>query len=138
MTINAKNLSRGVLAKRTGVHGETIRYYEKIKLMPEPARTPTGYRVYDDLQLKRLSFIKRCRELGFTLQEIEALLKLVDRGDYTCAEIRDHTIAHLRDVDERIRDLKRMQRTLKNMVADCEGQLVPECPIIESLFKGAG
>ena len=77
--------------------------------MPDPARTSTGYRVYDDLQMKRLSFIKRCRELGFTLKEIAALLRLVDCGEYTCAEIRDRTMNHLKDVDEKIRDLQKMQ-----------------------------
>lgn len=134
MTIQPKSLSRGVLSKKTGVNGETIRYYEKIKLMPEPARSSSGYRVYDDSHLKRLSFIKRCRELGFTLKEIAALLRLVESGSYTCAEIRDHTITHLKDVDEKIRDLRRMQRTLRDMVSECEGEMVPECPIIESLF----
>jgi MerR family mercuric resistance operon transcriptional regulator len=134
MTIQPKSLSRGVLSKKTGVNGETIRYYEKIKLMPEPARSSSGYRVYDDSHLKRLSFIKRCRELGFTLKEIAALLRMVDGGNYTCAEIRDHTMTHLKDVDEKIRDLRKMQRTLRNMVSECEGEMVPECPIVESLF----
>ncbi len=134
MAIQPKSLSRGVLSKKTGVNGETIRYYEKIKLMPEPARSSSGYRVYDDSHLKRLSFIKRCRELGFTLKEISALLRLVESGSYTCAEIRGHTITHLKDVDEKIRDLRKMQRTLRNMVSECEGEMVPECPIVESLF----
>ena len=134
MAIQPKSLSRGVLSKKTGVNGETIRYYEKIKLMPEPARSSSGYRVYDDSHLKRLSFIKRCRELGFTLKEIAALLRLVDGGNYTCAEIRDHTMTHLKDVDEKIRDLRKMQRALRNMVSECEGEMVPECPIVESLF----
>ena len=118
----------------SGVNGETIRYYEKIKLMPDPTRSSGGYRIYDDSQLKRLSFIKRCRELGFTLKEIAALLLLVEGGEYTCAEVRDHTMTHLNDVDEKIRDLRKMQRTLKTMISECEGELVPECPIIESLF----
>ena len=134
MAIQPKSLSRGVLSKKTGVNGETIRYYEKIKLMPEPARSSSGYRVYDDSHLKRLSFIKRCRELGFTLKETAALLRLVDGGNYTCAEIRDHTMTHLKDVDEKIRDLRKMQRTLRNMVSECKGEMVPECPIVESLF----
>jgi MerR family mercuric resistance operon transcriptional regulator len=134
MTNQAKSLSRGVLSKKTGVNGETIRYYEKIKLMPEPARSTSGYRVYDDSHLKRLSFIKRCRELGFTLKEIATLLRMVDGGNYTCAEIRNHTITHLKDVDEKIRDLRKMQRTLRNMVSECEGELAPECPIVDSLF----
>jgi MerR family mercuric resistance operon transcriptional regulator len=123
-----------MLSKKTGVNSETIRYYEKIKLMPQSARTASGYRIYDGSDAKRLSFIKRCRELGFTLKEVAALLRLVDGGDYTCAEIRDHTLTHLKDVEDKIRDLRKMQRTLKNMVSECEGKLIPECPIIESLF----
>jgi MerR family mercuric resistance operon transcriptional regulator len=134
MTNDAITFSRGMLSKKTGVNGETIRYYEKIKLMPEPTRSSSGYRVYNGSHLKRLSFIKRCRELVFKLKEITALLGLVDGGNYTCAEIRDHTITHLNDVDEKIRDLQKMQQTLRKMISECEGDLVPECPIIESLF----
>jgi MerR family mercuric resistance operon transcriptional regulator len=136
MTNKAKVLSRGKLSKKTGVNSETIRYYEKIKLMPEPLRSSSGYRIYDDAHSKRLSFIKRCRELGFTLKEIATLLKLVDGGEYTCAEIRDHTTNHLDDVEDKIRDLRKMQETLRKMVSECEGGSVPECPIVDALFDG--
>jgi MerR family mercuric resistance operon transcriptional regulator len=135
MTSDVTSLSRGTLSKKAGVNSETIRYYEKIKLMPEPARSSSGYRLYDESHWKRLSFIKRCRELGFTLREIEVLLKLVDGGDYSCVNIRDHTIAHLKDVEEKIRDLRKMQRTLKNMVSECESGTVPGCPIVDALFE---
>jgi MerR family mercuric resistance operon transcriptional regulator len=136
MTNKAKVLSRGKLSKKTGVNSETIRYYEKIKLMPEPLRSSSGYRIYDDAHSKRLSLIKRCRELGFTLKEIATLLKLVDGGEYTCAEIRDHTTKHLDDVEDKIRDLRKMQETLRKMVSECEGGSVPECPIVDALFDG--
>lgn len=135
MTNDTNILSRGLLSKKTGVNSETIRYYEKVRLMPEPLRSANGYRVYDDSHLKRLSFIRRCRELGFTLKEIEALLKLVDGGNYTCSEVRDQTITHLQDVEERISDLRKMQRTLKCMVSDCESGSVPGCPIIDTLYS---
>jgi MerR family mercuric resistance operon transcriptional regulator len=134
MTHQASDISRGALSKKTGVNSETIRYYEKIKLIPAPERTANGYRVYGVAHLKRLSFIKRCRELGFTLKEIAMLLALVDGGDYTCAEVRDHTVTRLKDVDDKISDLRKMQRTLKKMVSECEGGLLPDCPIIDSLF----
>jgi MerR family mercuric resistance operon transcriptional regulator len=134
MTHKESGYSRGELSKRTGVNIETIRYYEQQKLVPEPARTSNGYRVYDIAHLKRLSFIKRCRELGFTLKEIAVLLALVDGEGYTCAEVLDLTITHLRDVEDKIRDLRKMQRTLKQMVSECDGELVPDCPIIDSLF----
>jgi MerR family mercuric resistance operon transcriptional regulator len=133
MTNDAKTLSRGMLSKKTGVNGETIRYYEKIGLLPEPARSSSGYRIYPDSQLNRLSFIRRCRELGFALKEVAALLKLVDGGHYTCKEIRDHTIRHLRDVENRILDLNKMRQTLKDMVSECEGGLAPDCAIVDAL-----
>jgi MerR family mercuric resistance operon transcriptional regulator len=126
-------ISRGALSKKTGVNSETIRYYEKINLIPTPARTTNGYRLYDDTHVKRLSFIKRCRELGFALKQVTALLDLVDGDDYTCAEIRDHTIRHLRDVENRILDLNKMRQTLENMVSECEGGLVPDCAIVDAL-----
>ena len=134
MTHEAKSSSRGELSKKTGVNGETIRYYEKIGLVQEPARAANGYRVYGVDHSKRLSFIKRCRELGFTLKEIAALLALVDGGSYTCEEIRDHTVTHLNDIDNKIRDLRKMQRTLREMVSECDGGLLPECPIVDTLF----
>ncbi len=129
------SLSRGTLAKETGVNIETIRYYEKAKLMPDPARTSGGHRVYDESHLKRLSFIRRCRELGFTLEEVRGLLKLVDRGSYTCAEVLDRVVSHLSDVRSKIRDLKQMERTLKELAEQCSGGEVPECPIVEALWR---
>ncbi len=135
MGSKTRNLLRGTLAKQSGVNIETIRYYEKIELMPDPMRSEGGHRLYNETHLRRLSFIRRCRELGFTLKEIRGLLKLVDGGDYTCAEVRDLTIEHLDDVKQKINDLKKMQSTLKAMVSQCDGGLVPKCPIIDSLFS---
>ncbi len=135
MISKKSGLSRGILAKQSGVNSETIRYYEKIELMPDPIRSEGGHRVYNETHLQRLSFIRRCRELGFTLKEIRGLLDLVDSGDYTCAEVRDRTIVHLNEVRQKIRDLKKMQRTLKIMVSQCDGGLVPECPIIDTLLS---
>jgi MerR family transcriptional regulator, mercuric resistance operon regulatory protein len=135
MELKNSVLSRGSLAKRSDVNSETIRYYEKIGLMPEPMRSAGGHRLYNDTHLKRLLFVKRCRELGFTLEEIRGLLDLVDGGDYTCAEVRDRTSVHLEDVKQKIRDLQKMQRTLKIMVSQCDGGLVPKCPIIDILFS---
>ena len=134
MVSKKTGLSRGILAKQSGVNSETIRYYEKIKLMPDPVRSEGGHRVYNETHLQRLSFIRRCRELGFTLKEIRGLLELVDGGNYTCAEVRDRTTAHLDEVRQKIRDLQKMQRTLKIMVSQCDGELVPECPIIDTLL----
>ena len=135
MKTGNNQLSRGSLSKLTGVNIETIRYYEKIGLMPDPARSSGGHRIYDQSHLKRLSFIRRSRELGFTLQEIRELLELVDGGDYTCAEVRDRTLHHLDDVALKIRDLQKMQSTLESMASKCDGGLVPECPIVDELYS---
>ena len=129
------NLSRGSLAKKTGVNSETIRYYENIDLMPDPPRTAGGHRIYDQLLLKRLSFIRRCRELGFSIDEIRNLLELVDGGDYSCAEVLQRAIAHLEQIKGKIKDLKRMETTLKDISIKCSGKDVPNCPIIDALWR---
>ena len=128
-----KRYGIGALSKRTGVNIETIRYYERIGIMPSPPHTQGGQRVYDDGHLRRLAFVRRSRELGFSLDDIRALLKLVDGGDYTCGEVRDMTVAQIADVRRKIADLRRMERVLKDMAAKCEGGDVPDCPIVEAL-----
>lgn len=138
MAAKKRDLSSGTLAREAAVNIETIRYYEKIELMPEPLRMGNGYRVYDEADLKRLSFIRRCRELGFSLDEVRGLLGLVDGGDYTCAEVRDLSIVRLGDVQQKIRDLQKMERTLKDMVSQCKGGSVPECPIVDRLYTSSG
>ena len=127
-------LSRGALAKETGVNAETIRYYEKAGLLPDPPRTSGGHRVYDEFHLRRLSFIRRCRELGFTLDEVRGLLKLVDGSGYTCSEVLERATAHLAMIRGKIRDLKRMEKSLRELSEQCTGDNVPECPIIDALW----
>lgn len=126
----------GVLARRSGVHIETIRYYEKIGIMPKPARTAAGYRSYEAEHLKRLAFVRRTRELGFGLDEIRDLLGLVDRGAYTCAEIRALMLDHLATIRMKIADLKRLERAMTETVSQCSGRRVPDCPIVDVLFDG--
>jgi len=128
-----KGLHRAALARRTGCNLETIRYYEKIGMMPEPPRTEAGYRVYDDRHVERLRFILRARELGFSLDDIRGLLALVDRGTQTCAEVKERTERHLADVREKIADLKRIERVLADTAAQCSGDEVPDCPVLEAL-----
>ena len=134
MKLGENSLSRGALARLSGVNSETIRYYEKKGLMPDPQRSAGGHRIYDQSHLKRLSFIRGTRALGFTIREVHNLLDLVDSEEYTCAEVRDRTVVHLRDVEQKLRDLQNMQHTLNSMVSKCDGGLVPECPIIDALF----
>ena len=124
-----------MLAKLARVNFETVRYYENAGLMPKPPRSEGGHRIYDESHTKRLSFIRRCRELGFNLDEIRGLLSLVDGGDYTCAEVLERTEVHIEDIKVKIRDLQKMRRTLMEMAKSCSGRDVPECPIIETLWN---
>lgn len=135
---NVSRLTRGAVSKLTGCNLETIRYYEQIGLMPPPPRSAGGHRLYDDNLLRRLNFIRRCRELGFSQEEIRGLLTLVDGGAYTCGEVKDMTEAHLRSVRSKIADLKIIERTLKEMVSKCIGDQVPECAVIDELFRDDG
>ena len=130
-----KGLQRAELAERTGCNLETVRYYEKVGLLPEPPRTAGGYRSYDTTHERRLRFVLRARELGFSLDEIRELLRLVDERDRPCAEARDVAAIHLADVRAKIADLKRMERVLKSVVAQCGDGTLPECPLIETLFQ---
>jgi MerR family transcriptional regulator, mercuric resistance operon regulatory protein len=130
----SQGLSIGTLSRRTGVHIETVRYYEKIGLLPPPPRTEGGHRLYSDDQLKRLTFIRRSRELGFTLDEIRNLLGLVE-GGYTCGEVRNAALTHLKDIRRKIADLRRMERTLAETASRCEGGDAPECAIMDALLE---
>jgi MerR family transcriptional regulator, mercuric resistance operon regulatory protein len=133
----AKGLQRAELARRAGCNLETVRYYERVGLLPEPPRTRGGYRNYDTMHERRLGFVLRARELGFSLDEIRALLRLVDERDRPCAEARDVAATHLADVKAKIADLKRMERVLKDVVVQCADGTLPECPLIETLFGRA-
>jgi len=125
----------GGLSKQTGCNIETIRYYERIGLLPKPPRTEGGHRLYEREQIKRLVFIRRSRELGFSLDEIRTLLRLVDGKRYTCQEVKALTEEHLGDIKKKIADLKKLQKTLGEISAQCQGGQVPECPIIDALFE---
>jgi MerR family mercuric resistance operon transcriptional regulator len=127
-------LSIGELSKQSGVNIETIRYYEKRGIMPPPGRSAGGYRLYGPEHLKRLSFVRRSRQLGFSLDEIRGLLRLVDGDAYTCAQVRDLTLGHLEEIRRKIADLKRLKRVMEEMAAQCSGERAPECAIIDALF----
>ena len=119
MKTKSGTYSRGQLAKSTGVKGETIRYYENCGLLNTPERSLAGYRIYSEDHAKRLLFIRRCRELGFSLNEIDGLLCLTD-DDKSCVQVRELTATHLNDVRDKIKDLKKMERALRDMVAQCD------------------
>ncbi|QCF26483.1 MerR family transcriptional regulator [Hydrocarboniclastica marina] len=131
------SLRRGELAKRTGCNIETIRYYEHIGLLPDPPRSENGFRRYEESHVIRLMFIRRARGLGFTLDEVRDLLRLVDGGHYTCAQVQGLALRHVDDIQRKIEDLRRMEQALKEMANQCSGDNVPKCPIVEILSSGA-
>lgn len=133
--MKAVRMTRGTLARDSGVNPETIRYYEKAGLMPEPPRSTGGHRIYDQSHVKRLAFIRRCRELGFNLNSVRELLGLVDGGNYTCAEVLNCTQSHISDIRSKIKDLQGMEQALIGMADKCSGRDVPECPIVETLWQ---
>ena len=133
----APYLTIGVMARHTGCKVETIRYYERIGLLEEPLRSAGGHRHYGRDHLKRLSFIRRARDLGFPLDSVRALLGLSAPGDASCAEVEKLAAAHLAEVRSKIEDLERLREVLGELVARCKGGTVPDCPIIEALFTEA-
>jgi MerR family transcriptional regulator, mercuric resistance operon regulatory protein len=120
-TARGEFLTRGALAAETGCNIETIRYYEQIGLLPPPLRSEGGHRLYGPDLANRLRFVRRSRDLGFTLEEIRELLGLVDGGDYTCAQIERIALAHVEDIRRKIADLNRLKKTLAAMAAQCGG-----------------
>lgn len=124
----------GELSRQSGVNIETIRYYEKIGIMPAPARSAGGYRLYRAEHLKRLSFVRRGRKLGFSLDELRGLLRLVDGHSYTCEEVRALTLDHVATVRRKIADLRRIERVMADMAAQCTGARIPKCPVIDAMF----
>ena len=113
-------LSIGELARRTGVHIETIRYFEKVGLLAEPDRTEGGHRVFTDQHVRALSFIKRARELGFTPGEVRAILELGGPEEACCDEVREIAVHHLDQVRRKMADLERLER-LRDKLDSCIG-----------------
>jgi MerR family mercuric resistance operon transcriptional regulator len=115
---------------------ETIRYYERIGLLPRPHRRGT-YRQYDDDGVLALGFIRRARDLGFTLDEVRALLRLAPGGGAACAETRDLAATHLAVVRKRIADLRSMEQALTAAIRQCDAGEQPACPLIDALSGSA-
>lgn len=123
----------GELSRLSGVNIETIRYYERIKMLAAPPRTTSGRRMYGAVDLRILAFIRRSRELGFSLDEIRALLRLGAPGMASCSEVKEIAGRHLDDVRAKLSDLKKLERLLAKTVAKCSGRKVPECPVLDVL-----
>jgi MerR family copper efflux transcriptional regulator len=129
-----KSLTIGRLAKKTHVNVETIRYYERRGLMPEPPRRQSGYRQYSENDHARIHFIRRSKELGFSLKEISELLYLRVDPDTTRADIKRKAEAKIADIEEKIWALQGMKKGLGKLVASCRGRgPTNECPILEVL-----
>jgi MerR family mercuric resistance operon transcriptional regulator len=127
----------GELSRRTGCNIETIRYYERIGLLPSPSRRGR-YRSYEPADVARLGFVRRSRELGFTIEEVRALLALAAGGHASCAEARGIAAAHLSDVRARVADLLRMERVLALAVQACDAGDSAGCPLIDALAAKGG
>jgi Cu(I)-responsive transcriptional regulator len=135
--MSASITSIGDLARTSGVAVETIRYYERIGLMPAPARTSGNYRSYDPSHERRLRFIRRSRDLGFTVEEVRALLVLADKTDHDCREVDAMARRHLADVEGKIRDLEILRSELHDMIDHCGRSTVADCLIIRALTASA-
>ncbi len=126
----------GQLAKTTGVNIQTIRYYERLRLLEPYDRKPSGYRLYDGESLKRLRFIKNAQTLGFTLHEIAELLNLRVTSTARCGDVQRKAQAKLLQVVAKVRDLRTLARALKGLIRTCRaGQPTEQCPILTSLEK---
>ena len=126
----------GELSRRTGCNVETVRYYERIGLLPQPARRGR-YRLYGTEDVARLAFVRRARELGFALDEVRALLGMATDGQAACADARRLAETHLAGVRAKIADLRAIEVALAEAVQRCDAGEAPECPLIEALSSGA-
>lgn len=134
--MDMKSLTIGRLAEQAGVNLETVRYYERRGLLPRPPRSASGYRLFPAEAARRLKFIRRAQELGFSLAEIRELLSLRVSRTTTSADIRARADAKVADIEAKIRSLESMKRTLRKLTRVCDGcGPVGECPILESLDK---
>lgn len=123
----------GELATATATKVETVRYYEKIGLLPPPARTAANYRAYGGEHLARLSFIRRARDLGFTLEAVRELLTLSDDKTQSCEAVDSIARVHLTEIDRKVRDLKSLRSELTRVLGSCSHGTVADCKIIETL-----
>ena len=129
-----KTLTIGQLAKAAGVNVQTVRFYEREGILKPQTRLDSGYRVYNEDSLKRLHFIRQAKDLGFSLDEIQGLLNLRVRSVDRCNQVRSKAEQKLKDVQQKITHLKKLERTLKSLVSDCENRVVSDCcPIIEKM-----
>lgn len=128
----------GEAAKRSGVNAKMIRHYESLGLLKEARRTDAGYRLYDEPDIHTLRFIRRARDLGFSIKEIQQLVSLWQNRRRASADVRRIAQAHIAALDTKIQELQGMRRTLQDLVHNCHGDGRPDCPILNDLAEGAG
>ncbi|NMM76985.1 Cu(I)-responsive transcriptional regulator [Rhodococcus sp. SRB_17] len=126
-------VSIGVAAQRAGVSARMLRHYETLGLLPAVARTDSGYRQYTEADVHALRFIRRARDLGFSMDEIATLLGLWQDRARTSASVKRIAQAHIDGLSQRIADMQAMQRTLHSLVQCCHGDDRPDCPILDDL-----
>jgi MerR family mercuric resistance operon transcriptional regulator len=125
----------GQLAARTGILVETIRYYERVGLIPGAPRSTSGYRIYRAEHQRRLVFVRRCRDLGFSIQEIKSLIALADQREQPCATVTSIAKQHLADVRAKRADLDRLEQALNALIVSCDSERVADCKILEALAR---
>lgn len=128
-----QTLTIGRLAAAAGVNIETVRYYERIELMPPPTRTASGHRAYEQSHVRRLAFIRRARELGFGIEQIRTLLALTEPSRASCTEVREIAQAHLDEVRAKLSDLAKLEGILAGTIIRCSGNPTPICPVLDML-----
>jgi DNA-binding transcriptional MerR regulator len=137
MLPNSVARSIGIVARQTGCSMPTIRYYEEIGLLPPGPRTEAGRRVYGDDAVRRLTFIRRCRDFGFSIEQVRELVGLVDEPDRPCLEVRDIAARHLNQVRERLAELQALEVSMTQFVRSCDtacaGGAALDCAILEDL-----
>jgi MerR family copper efflux transcriptional regulator len=127
----------GEASRQSGITAKMIRHYEALELIRPAARTPAGYRVYDEMDLHRLRFIRRARDLGFSISEIQRLLGLWQNRRRASGDVRRIANTHIAELDRKIRQLQSMRATLETLVQSCHGDERPDCPILEDLAASA-
>lgn len=137
MNATESRFNIGEAARRSGVTAKMVRHYESLGLLPSVHRTEAGYRQYSDKEVHTLRFIKRSRDLGFSMQEIEQLLKLWQNRKRSSADVRKIASRHVAELDARMAEMESMRRTLQHLIHCCQGDHRPDCPILEEL-EGTG
>ena len=136
MSTAPQEMSIGEAASASGVPAKTIRYYEDIALLPRPERAANGYRIYRQDTVERLRFIKRGRDLGFSIAEVTDLLSLYADENRAARDVRRIALDHVAAIDAKLAELKGLRRTLMEVVDRCHGDDRPDCPILDDLACG--